>query len=176
MKPFRPPTLVSKTPSNSHRFTSSEPPQKKRRISDQGSAEDDVEVTTAAANALRIPKPVKRFQSPAPRKSDEGNQNAFWLSQVANSENDVPEAYYNVLWRKFTMKKNKTWDGDGVLSVRGGYATLQDISGKELGKAACKGPLMIGSELSIGGKDVEVESMISKDEFLAGRPFLGKKE
>ncbi|KAI7359059.1 DNA repair protein rhp54 [Hortaea werneckii] len=175
MKPFRPPTLVNKTPSNSHRFTSSEPPQKKRRISDQGSAEDDVEVTTAAANALRIPKPVKRFQSPAPRKSDEGNQNAFWLSQVANSENDVPEAYYNVLWRKFTMKKNKTWDGDGVLSVRGGYATLQDISGKELGKAACKGPLMIGSELSIGGKDVEVESMISKDEFLAGRPFLGKK-
>ncbi|KAI6924771.1 hypothetical protein KC348_g9162, partial [Hortaea werneckii] len=175
MKPFRPPTLVNKTPSNSHRFTSSEPPQKKRRICDQGSAEDDVEVTTAAANALRIPKPVKRFQSPAPRKSDEGNQNVFWLSQVANSENDVPEAYYNVLWRKFTMKKNKTWDGDGVLSVRGGYATLQDISGKELGKAACKGLLMIGSELSIGGKDVEVESMISKDEFLAGRPFLGSK-
>ncbi|KAI7282363.1 DNA repair protein [Hortaea werneckii] len=175
MKPFRPPTLVNKTPSNSHRFTSSEPPQKRRRISDQGSAEDDVEVTTAAANALRIPKPVKRFQSPAPRKSDEGNQNAFWLSQVANPENDVSEAHYNVLWRKFTMKKNKTWDGDGVLSVRGGYATLQDISGKELGKAPCKGPLMIGSELSIGGKDVEVESMISKDEFLAGRPFLGSK-
>ncbi|RMY09968.1 hypothetical protein D0868_03952 [Hortaea werneckii] len=175
MKPFRPPTLVSKTPSNSHRFKSSEPPQKKRRISDQGSAEGDVEATTAAATALKIAKPVKRFQAPAPRKSDEGNDNTFWLSQVTSSENDAPEGFYNVLWRKFTMKKNKTWDGDGVLSVRGGYATLQDISGKELGKAACKGPLMIGSELSIGGKDVEVESMISKDEFLAGRPFLGNK-
>ncbi|RMY82936.1 hypothetical protein D0862_11858 [Hortaea werneckii] len=173
MKPFRPPTLVSKTPSNSHRFTSSEPPQKKRRTSDHGSAEGDVEATTAAANALKIPKPVKRFQSPAPRKSNEGNQNAFWLSQVAGPENGAPEGHYNVLWRKFTMKKNKTWDGDGILSVRGGYATLQDISGKELGKAACKGPLMIGSELSIGGKEVEVESMVSKDEFLAGRPFLG---
>lgn len=71
------------------------------------------------------------------------------------------------------MKKNKTWDGDGVLSIRGGYANLQDISGKELGRTACKGPLLIGSELKIGGKDVEVESMISKEDFLAGRPFLG---
>ena len=71
------------------------------------------------------------------------------------------------------MKKNKTWDGDGVLSVRKGYANLQDISGKELGRAPCKGSLMVGSELKIGGKDVEVESMISKEDFLAGRPFLG---
>jgi DNA repair and recombination protein RAD54B len=72
------------------------------------------------------------------------------------------------------MKKNKTWDGDGVLSVTRGYARLQDISGKELGKAACKLPLLPGSELSVGGKDVEVESVISKEDFLAGRPFLGK--
>ena len=71
------------------------------------------------------------------------------------------------------MKKNKTWDGDGVLSLRGGYANLQDISGKELGRTACKGPLLVGSELKIGGKDVEVENMISKEDFLAGRPFLG---
>ena len=50
---------------------------------------------------------------------------------------------------------------------------MQDISGRDLGRAPCKGPLMIGSELSVGGKDVEVESMISKEDFLAGRPFLG---
>ena len=66
--------------------------------------------------------------------------------------------------RKFTTKKNKTWDGDGVLSVRGGYAHLQDISGKDLGKGSCKGPLLVGSQLSIGGKDVEIESTISKVE------------
>lgn len=71
------------------------------------------------------------------------------------------------------MKKNKTWDGDGILSLRKGYANLQDISGKELGRTACKGPLLIGSELKIGGRDVEVESLISKEDFLAGRPFLG---
>jgi len=60
-----------------------------------------------------------------------------------------------------------------VLSVCGGYATLQDISGKDLGRVVCKTPLLVGSELSVGGKEVEVESMISKEDFLAGRPFLG---
>ncbi|KAF2497272.1 putative dsDNA-dependent ATPase [Lophium mytilinum] len=72
------------------------------------------------------------------------------------------------------MKKNKTWDGDGVLAVFNGYAYLQDISGRELGKTACTSPLLPGSTLSVGGKDVEVDSLISKEDFLAGKPFLGK--
>lgn len=71
------------------------------------------------------------------------------------------------------MKKNKTWEGDGVLSVSGGYARLQDISGRELGKSAFKGPLLPGTELAVGGKDVEIDSVMSRADFLAGRPFLG---
>ena len=70
------------------------------------------------------------------------------------------------------MKKHKTWDGDGVLSVYGGYARLQDISGKEMGRCMFKDPLLPGSTLGIGGKDVEIDSSISKADFLAGRPFL----
>ena len=60
-----------------------------------------------------------------------------------------------------------------MLSVSGGYAHLQDVSGKDLGRSACSGALLVGSELKIGGKDVEIESMISKADFLAGRLFLG---
>ena len=75
--------------------------------------------------------------------------------------------------RKVTTKKNKTWDGDGVLSVADGYARLQDVSGKDLGRTVCKVPLLEGSALSIGGKEIEVESMISKADYMAGRPFLG---
>ena len=60
-----------------------------------------------------------------------------------------------------------------MLAVSKGYARLQDISGKDLGRSACKGALLVGSELKIGGKDVEIESMISKADFLAGRTFLG---
>jgi len=79
-----------------------------------------------------------------------------------------------VLWRKYTTKKNKTWDGDGVLAVTGGYATLTDSdTGKELGKGVCNRPLLPGSALSIGGKELEIEGSIDKADYLAGRTSLG---
>lgn len=59
-----------------------------------------------------------------------------------------------------------------MLKVTGGYAHLQDISGREMGRTSCDSPLLPGSQLSIGGKEVEVDSTISKEEILAGRPFL----
>lgn len=42
-----------------------------------------------------------------------------------------------------------------------------------MGKTACKTPLLPGSELKIGGKEVEIDSVISKEDFMAGKPFLG---
>ena len=42
-----------------------------------------------------------------------------------------------------------------------------------MGRTTCNSPLLPGSTLSVGGKDVEVDSILSKEEFLAGRPFLG---
>lgn len=72
--------------------------------------------------------------------------------------------------RKFTNKKHKTWDGDGLLSVIGGYASLLDISGRDMGTTKCSSPFLPGSALSIGGKDVEIDSVISKQEYLAARP------
>jgi DNA repair and recombination protein RAD54B len=41
------------------------------------------------------------------------------------------EAFFNVLWRTQTMKKNKTWDGDGVLALQEGVLTLRDMEGKK---------------------------------------------
>lgn len=35
-----------------------------------------------------------------------------------------------------------------------------------------KDPLLPGSTLSIGGKEIEVDAVISREEFMAGRPFL----
>ncbi|KKZ67693.1 DNA repair and recombination protein RAD54B [[Emmonsia] crescens] len=82
------------------------------------------------------------------------------------------ETYYNVLWRKPTAKKHKTWDGDGILIVRGGYASLQDISGRDFGRIMFNSPLLPCSTLSVGGKEVEVDSVLSKKEYLSGRAFL----
>lgn len=75
------------------------------------------------------------------------------------------------------MKKHKTWDGDGVLAVAGGYARLQNIDGREMGRCMYNEPLLPGSTLSIGGRDIEIDAAITKADFLAGRPFLknGKK-
>ncbi|RAL59483.1 hypothetical protein DID88_006598 [Monilinia fructigena] len=70
------------------------------------------------------------------------------------------------------MKKHKTWDGDGVLAVTGGYARLQNIDGREMGRCMYNEPLLPGSTLSIGGKDIEIDAPITKADFLAGRPFL----
>lgn len=68
--------------------------------------------------------------------------------------------------RKPTAKKHKSWTGDGYLIVNGGYARLQDISGKELGKSSFNSPLLHGSSLSIAGNDVEVDAVITKEDFL----------
>lgn len=75
--------------------------------------------------------------------------------------------------RKFTTKKHKTWDGDGILSIRGGYGYLRDVSGQDMGRIVINTPLEPGASLSISGKDVEIESSISKEDYLSGREFLG---
>ncbi len=59
-----------------------------------------------------------------------------------------------------------------MLQVSGGYAHLQDISGRDMGRTSCDSPLLPGSQLSIGGKEVEVDSVISRNDFLGGRSFL----
>lgn len=41
-----------------------------------------------------------------------------------------------------------------------------------MGRIPCDSPLLPGSQLSIGGKEIEVDSIISKKEFLASRPVL----
>ncbi|KAF2123494.1 hypothetical protein P153DRAFT_371686 [Dothidotthia symphoricarpi CBS 119687] len=143
MKPFRPLTFARPDSQNG------EPPAKRQRIS------SDTHIPShPAANR----KPLDTISNPVLPQSS------------ANTEGN----YYTVLWRKYTTKKNKTWDGDGVLAVIGGYATLTDSdSGKELGKGACNRPLLPGSALSIGGKELEIESVVDKKDYLSGRMFLG---
>ena len=41
-----------------------------------------------------------------------------------------------------------------------------------MGRTICDSPLLSGSILSIGGKEIEVDSILPEAEFLAGRPFL----
>lgn len=49
---------------------------------------------------------------------------------------------------------------------------LQDLSGRAMGRCRWNTPLLPGSALSIGGKDIEIDDLIPKSDFLAGKPFL----
>lgn len=75
--------------------------------------------------------------------------------------------------RKISNKKNKTWEGDGVLAVHNGMGTLTDEAGKDIGRTRCSGPLLPDTMLCISGKEVQVESLMKKEDYLAGKKFLG---
>ncbi|KAF8425851.1 SNF2 family N-terminal domain-containing protein [Tirmania nivea] len=94
------------------------------------------------------------------------------VSKKVEESDSGTELYFNVLWRKYTTKKHKTFDGDGVLIIVKGYVTLQDLGGKDLGKTMWSKPLQPGDQLSVGGKEVEIDSVLSRADYLAGRPFL----
>ncbi|RFU35781.1 hypothetical protein B7463_g588, partial [Scytalidium lignicola] len=111
----------------------------------------------------------------APRKPLIPVKNAP-VVETASISSERGGAYYRVLWRKFTTKKHKTWDGDGFLSVSDGYARLHDVSGREMGKSACLEPLLPGSTLSIGGKDVEVDEIISRKDYVSRRDIPNTPE
>ncbi|KAJ5042784.1 uncharacterized protein L3040_004177 [Drepanopeziza brunnea f. sp. 'multigermtubi'] len=167
-KPFKPPRLKSVARPASidvddiEILESPPRPYKKRRLLEhivEDSPPKKAPLTSSAVLAPRKPLlPVKNPLEAKPRPESQAGS---------------PESYYMVLWRKFTTKKHKTWDGDGILSVRDGYASLQDVDGgREMGRCLYKDPLLPGSTLSIGGKDVEVDSILSKADFLAGKPFI----
>ncbi|KAG8528846.1 uncharacterized protein KY384_006535 [Bacidia gigantensis] len=109
-----------------------------------------------------------------PREPLVEDQNRSNTIKVAGHPNSESESYYNVLWRKPTAKKHRTWNGDGILQVKDGWAYFTDDTGREMGKTVCDRPLLPGSSLSIAGKDVEIDSILPKKEYLAGRSCRSK--
>ncbi|XP_046840079.1 DNA repair and recombination protein RAD54B-like [Xenia sp. Carnegie-2017] len=89
---------------------------------------------------------------------------------------DNATCFYSVMWAKISKKKHKTWEGDGILLMKGKTAILQDSEGKEIGKSSgfkCSHlkKLTEGEMLIIGGKEVEVTGEIAKDDYLSGCCF-----
>ncbi|PYH79369.1 hypothetical protein BO82DRAFT_434259 [Aspergillus uvarum CBS 121591] len=81
--------------------------------------------------------------------------------------------------RKVTTKKNKTWDGDGIIKVRDGYAYMFDhASGKDMGRGMVSQTrsLEAGVMLSVAGKEVEIDCEVSRGEYLTGRGLSGAEQ
>lgn len=165
-KPFRVP-FKSRAPVPQPPREDLEPPAKKRRVSPEPTT-DGNDVTS-----ILPPQPSQSatisgaFRKPVVVASPSSNR------ATPSQPTGTPARYYNVLYRKVTTKKHKNWDADGVLTHKDGIVILQDITGTTLGRSAAKKELELDTELSFGGKDVQVGSEISKEDFLSGRVFLG---
>ncbi|OBT40859.1 hypothetical protein VE00_09525 [Pseudogymnoascus sp. WSF 3629] len=112
---------------------------------------------SAAVNAPRKPLVVKQGHGAA------GKNGGF--------DDDAPMGYYNVIWRKYSTKKHKTWDGDGVLLVWNGKARLVDLEARQLAETRCYETFLPESTLNVGGREVEIVSLIPREDYYAGKPF-----
>lgn len=98
MKPFKAPTVVRRTPSNSQQAVApAQPPAKKRRISRE-TEEDKVENIAATAKILKQPKPAPKFQTPAAKKPLAVVENPSSSLSSGPEEKHHAEGYYAVLW------------------------------------------------------------------------------
>ncbi|KAG9068909.1 helicase [Linnemannia hyalina] len=82
---------------------------KEPKLSDSPSS-----ASIASSTPLPTPKP-KLQMTPRFRSPNLGSQ----APVVAQTPVDEQERCFNVLWRKKTGKKHKTWDGDGVIIEKG---------------------------------------------------------
>lgn len=93
--------------------------------------------------------------------------------QTTSTQTEELEAYFNVVWRKVTTKKHKTWDGDGILTVSGTICSIQDMGGKDIARGRYKGDALdSGSLLSVGNKECEIESVLDSSGYRSGRPSI----
>ncbi|KAJ3788608.1 P-loop containing nucleoside triphosphate hydrolase protein [Lentinula aff. detonsa] len=124
------------------------------------------------------------FQTPlltGKRKTGPSNENVHPSSDNAkryrldnHPESSEDGHYWMVQWRNQQAKKHKTWEGDGVLVVSssGSRATLYDSTdGRQCVSGKADMPLFDGKFLNVGGKDIELDRQIAKQEYLSGTCF-----
>ncbi|KAJ3749171.1 SNF2 family N-terminal domain-containing protein [Lentinula detonsa] len=122
------------------------------------------------------------FQTPlltGKRKTGPSNENPSSDKAKRYRLDNHPESsedghYWMVQWRNQQAKKHKTWEGDGVLVVSssGSRATLYDSTdGRQIGSGKADMPLFDGKFLNVGGKDIELDRQIAKQEYLSGTCF-----
>ncbi|EGG05553.1 uncharacterized protein MELLADRAFT_52770 [Melampsora larici-populina 98AG31] len=89
--------------------------------------------------------------------------------QDRQSKDDTPveTIYCTCMWRKPQTRKNKTWDGDGILYIRGASCVLkcretgQELSSGSLASGWVAEP---GKEFSVGGKDIEIDEVLTREQ------------
>ncbi|KAJ5901548.1 DNA repair and recombination protein [Penicillium taxi] len=164
LKPFKP--LSIKRPTSAEVIDVDKYPAKKPRLQEDEPVVTDVKTRPA----LGARKPLIQVRNISKEST------AKPASKASIPQNFVgDERFFNALWRKPSTKKNKTWDGDGVLISRAGFVTLRDIDGKEMGRTMYEQDLEPGKMLYVSGKEVEVDSEIPRKVYYASRNLSVEK-
>ncbi|XP_045214177.2 DNA repair and recombination protein RAD54B-like [Mercenaria mercenaria] len=100
------------------------------------------------------------------------------IENIGAKETGGNTGYFSVVWCKRSNKKHKKWEGDAVLVTSGRSVTLYDIEGKEIGKgsgykSAELASLKEDETLPIGGKEIQVMSILTEEHFKSGKCFTG---
>ncbi|KAI0940481.1 hypothetical protein AcW1_003665 [Taiwanofungus camphoratus] len=120
------------------------------------------------------PKALNSFRSPTIASDKPSGKSSIQLEPVnllsaggkPASQMQVQESYWTTNWRKPQQKKHKTWDGDAFIMLQGDTFTFVSESGVILGNKKWDGlPLYSGYSTCIGGREIELDSQISKFEF-----------
>lgn len=172
-KPFKP--LVINRPSSKDESTT-------KRPSSSTSETDSIKkikVEPAAVLApVRVhePAPGQQFRTlkvkPAINIAASESRPISAGNPVTTGNPDTSDQYFEVLWRKSSAKKNKTWDGDGMISISSTkLATLQNTDGKPITKSKLKTTVMEeGQLLRMGFYEVELGSPILREKFISSEP------
>ncbi|KAH8107828.1 P-loop containing nucleoside triphosphate hydrolase protein [Cristinia sonorae] len=85
------------------------------------------------------------------------------------------DTHWMVQWRNPQTKKHKTWDGDGVLLATSKFCILFDLENRRIAQGkpdlGDAGKLGVGSQLVLGGKELEIDCAIKKEDYLSGKCF-----
>ena len=137
-------------------------------------------VTSSVSAKISTTFKTKKFSAPSKFLSPSSSTNA--VKSKSNPSSDeatiVNEIYYSVVWGKASTKKHKKWEGDGVLIVAGKSVILKDMEAKQIGKGSGYKSTEIhnmcdGSTLMVGGKEIEVQGRITKEDYATGKCFFG---
>ncbi|XP_043200083.1 DNA repair and recombination protein RAD54B-like [Amphibalanus amphitrite] len=127
----------------------------------------------SAAQVTQLTPKLSSFRST-------GKPSNVTIQAALNENSAVPETekapdgvrYFEVIWCKKSTRKHKKWEGDALMEVHRRHVTLTDLDGKEIGQ--CSGykikeleELTDGSLLSVGGKEVEIQNSVTREQFVA---------
>ncbi|KAG9010829.1 helicase [Tulasnella sp. JGI-2019a] len=130
--------------------------------------------TSHSSRTLMSSKPSTAFSAPfkpvststKPPLAETTKTNLTGLLDELDNDLEAECSYWTVNWRKPQTKKHKTWDGDGILAQEGLKITLFNEAKKVIGSGTWNGDrLRSGTNLHVGGKEVELGDEISKDDY-----------